>query len=37
VAAEWLMGLVRVETGWSLRTGSFGVTLDVAPDWWDVL
>ncbi|HEU4763219.1 MAG TPA: hypothetical protein VFS28_01105, partial [Gemmatimonadales bacterium] len=37
LAAEWLMGLLRVEAGWSLRTGSFGVTVDVARSWWEVL
>ena len=37
IAAEWLMGLVRIESGWSLRTGSFGVTVDVSPEWWGVL
>ena len=37
VAAEWLMGLLRVEGGWSLHTGSFGVTIDVSHDWWGVL
>lgn len=37
IAAEWLMGLLRVESGWSLRTGSFGVTVDVSPEWWGVL
>ncbi|MGH7589809.1 MAG: hypothetical protein ACREL2_00105, partial [Gemmatimonadales bacterium] len=37
IAAEWLMGLLRIESGWSLRTGSFGVTVDVSPEWWGVL
>jgi hypothetical protein len=37
VAAEWLMGLLRAEAGWSLRTGSFGVTVDVTRAWWGVL
>ena len=37
VAAEWLMGLLRAEAGWSLRTGSFGVTVDVSREWWGVL
>lgn len=37
IALEWLMGLVRIGSGWSLRTGSFGVTVDVSPEWWGVL
>ncbi|MGH7532903.1 MAG: hypothetical protein ACREL4_06405, partial [Gemmatimonadales bacterium] len=37
IAVEWLMGLLRIESGWSLRTGSFGVTVDVSPEWWGVL
>ena len=37
VALEWLHRLIRVETGASLRTGRFGVTVDVNREWWGVL
>jgi hypothetical protein len=29
--------LVRIETGMSLRTGRFGVSIDAHPDWWPIL
>ena len=37
VALEWLHRLIRIETGVSLRTGHFGVTVDVNREWWGVL
>ncbi|MGH7702069.1 MAG: hypothetical protein ACREMO_03185 [Gemmatimonadales bacterium] len=37
LAAEWFMRLLRVEAGVSLRTGRFGVTIDVTRDWWKIL
>ena len=37
VALEWLHRLIRIETGASLRTGHFGVTVDVNREWWGVL
>jgi hypothetical protein len=37
LAFEWLMGLIRVETGIGLRNGHVGVTVDVNRDWWGLL
>jgi hypothetical protein len=37
VALEWLMRLIRVETGIGLRDGRVGVTVDINRDWWGVL
>jgi hypothetical protein len=37
VALELFMRLIRVEAGVALRTGRFGVTLDVSRDWWGAL
>lgn len=37
LGVEWFHGLIRVETGVSLRTGHAGVTVDIAPEWWDIL
>ena len=37
VAVEWLMRLIRVETGVGLRDGRVGVTVDINRDWWGVL
>lgn len=37
VALEWLMRLIRVETGIGLRDGRLGVTVDINRDWWGVL
>jgi hypothetical protein len=37
LAVEWFLGLLRLEGGVGLRDGSFGLTLDVSRDWWDVL
>lgn len=37
MAFEWLQGLIRVESGIGLRTGRLGVSIDIAPEWWDVL
>ncbi|HSB54817.1 MAG TPA: hypothetical protein VLD58_10690 [Gemmatimonadales bacterium] len=34
---EWFHGLIRFEGGASLRTGKVGFSLDVAPEWWDIL
>ena len=37
VALEWFMRLLRVEVGIGLRTGDFGLTVDVNRDWWGLL
>ena len=37
VALELFMRLIRVEAGVALRTGHFGVTVDVSRDWWGAL
>jgi len=37
VALEWLMRLIRVETGVGLRDGRVGITVDINRDWWGVL
>jgi len=37
LAVEWFLGLLRLEGGVGLRDGTFGLTLDVSRDWWDVL
>jgi hypothetical protein len=34
---EWFHGLIRVEGGVSLRSGKAGFSVDVAPEWWDIL
>jgi hypothetical protein len=31
------MRLLRIEAGLSLRTGDFGLTVDVNRDWWGLL
>jgi hypothetical protein len=37
VALEWFMRLLRVEAGLGLRTGDFGLTVDINRDWWGLL
>jgi hypothetical protein len=37
LAVEWFLGLLRLEGGVGLRDGTFGLTLDVSRDWWEVL
>lgn len=37
VALEWFHRLIRIEAGTALRTGDFGVTVDVSREWWGVL
>jgi hypothetical protein len=37
VALEWFLRLIRVEAGVGLRTGEAAVTIDIHPDWWDLL
>ena len=37
LAAEWLMGLLRLEVGVGLRSGDVGISLDVNRDWWGIL
>jgi hypothetical protein len=37
IALEWFMRLLRVEAGVGLRTGDFGLTIDVNRDWWGLL
>lgn len=34
---EWLHGLIRLDGGVSLRTGHFGLSVDVSREWWEVL
>jgi hypothetical protein len=36
LALEWPMRLLRLEAGVGLRSGDFGVTVDVHPDWWGI-
>jgi hypothetical protein len=37
VAVDLFMRLIRVEGGMALRTGDFGLTVDVNRDWWGIL
>ncbi len=37
IAAEWFMRLLRLEAGFSLRDGGFGLTIDIHRDWWPLL
>jgi hypothetical protein len=37
LGVEWFHRLIRIEAGASLRTGHVGVSVDVAPEWWDIL
>ncbi len=37
VAVDFLMQLLRVEAGVSLRSGEVSVSFDFRPDWWPVL
>jgi hypothetical protein len=37
IAAEWFMRLIRVEAGFGLQDGTFGLTVDVNRDWWGLL
>ncbi|HJR33749.1 MAG TPA: hypothetical protein VJ817_02285 [Gemmatimonadales bacterium] len=37
LAAEWLMGLLRLELGVALRSGDVGISIDVNRDWWGVM
>jgi hypothetical protein len=37
LAAEWLMGILRLEVGVGLRSGDIGVSVDVNRDWWGIL
>jgi hypothetical protein len=37
LALEWPMRLLRLEAGVGLRTGEFGVTVDIHPEWWGIL
>jgi hypothetical protein len=37
LAAEWLMGLLRLELGVGLRSGDVGISVDVNRDWWGIL
>ena len=37
LAAEWLMGLLRLEVGLGLRSGDVGFSVDVNRDWWGIL
>jgi hypothetical protein len=37
LALEWLMRLLRLEAGFSLRDGGFGLTVGINRDWWGIL
>jgi hypothetical protein len=37
IGLEWLHDLVRFDVGYGLRTGKFGVAVDVSRDFWDIL
>jgi hypothetical protein len=37
VAVDLFMRLIRIEGGMALRTGGFGLTVDVNRDWWGIL
>jgi hypothetical protein len=37
VAVDLFMRLIRIEGGMALRTGDFGLTVDVNRDWWGIL
>ncbi|HTO72293.1 MAG TPA: hypothetical protein VMJ30_00675 [Gemmatimonadales bacterium] len=37
VAVDFLLQLLRVEAGVSLRTGAVGLSFDFRPDWWPIL
>jgi hypothetical protein len=37
LALEWFMRIIRVEAGFGLRDGRFGITIDVNRDWWGLL
>lgn len=37
MAVEWFHGLIRIESGVTLRTGHFGISVDVNQEWWDIL
>jgi hypothetical protein len=37
VALEWFMRLLRIEAGIGLRSGDFGLTVDINRDWWGLL
>ncbi len=37
VALEWFQHLLRVDLGVGLRTGTFGISVDVGREWWEVL
>jgi hypothetical protein len=34
---EWFQHLIRADVGVSLRTGRVGVSVDVSPEWWEIL
>ena len=37
VASDFLFGVVRIEAGWAVRSGRFGLVLDASPSWWPIL
>jgi hypothetical protein len=37
LALEWFHHLLRLEAGTSLHTGHWGLSLDVGPEWWEIL
>lgn len=37
LASELLFSALRVEAGWAVRSGQFGVVADLSPGWWPIL
>jgi len=37
LASELLFKAVRIEAGWAVRSGQFGVVADLSPEWWPIL
>lgn len=37
LASELLFKVLRIEAGWAVRSGHFGVVADLSPGWWPIL
>ena len=37
LASELLFKAIRIEAGWAIRSGQFGVVVDLSPGWWPIL
>ncbi|HSR15373.1 MAG TPA: hypothetical protein VLL51_06450, partial [Gemmatimonadales bacterium] len=37
LASELLFQVFRIEAGYALRSGTFGLTIDASPSWWPIL